>query len=105
MKKTSKPTAKKPAAKMPVAKKAPANKPTRKAEEQSHLALAITRLELAASTLVQIAERLGEIADHLAQLIPCAASAPAAEPPPHQPANEHADDVEVDLTPIGEGEE
>jgi hypothetical protein len=53
---------------------------------------------MATRPLTQITERLGESAEHLAQLISPAASAttdpPMSEAPRHQPRDEHADDAD-----------
>jgi len=89
MKKTSKPAAKRPVAKKPAAKKSP-TKPKRKAQNQSELARIVERLDA-------IMEKLDELLERGAQ-----ASAPPAIEPMHQPADEHADDVEVD-SQTGEG--
>jgi len=95
MKKASKPTSKRP-----VAKKSPA-KPTRKA---------LVQADLLQAELVQIGERLDAIMGRLNEVLERVhqLSAPPANPtvePMHQPADKHGDDVEIDLTPIGEGEE
>jgi len=109
MKKASKPTSKrpvatklavkKPGAKKPVAKKSPA-KPTR---------LRVVQADLLQAELVQIGERLDAIMGRLNEVerVHQLSTQPAnpTVQPMHQPADKHGDDVEVDLTPIGEGEE
>src|SRR5215471_17487442 len=94
-KRTVKPASKKPAAKKPAAKKPSSSRPKRKA---------------GSSELTQVVERLDAIMDKLNELLERVAqlTAPPANPaiePMHQPPDEHADDVDADLTPIGEGEE
>jgi hypothetical protein len=96
MKKASKPTTKKPAQKKTATKKS-SSRPKRKAEQHSQMAQIVTRLQVIADKLAETTERLAELRAPGMEALP----APAVEPPAHQPADEHADDLEV-ASPIRE---
>jgi hypothetical protein len=104
---TSKPAAKKPAvAKKPAAKKSP-TKPTRKAVQANRFHAYPEMLSIVEAELAQIAKRLhrieGKVDEMFAAVIELRNRPTEPFATAHQPADEHAD--EVDLTPIGEGEE